>query len=126
MFRITDKPVSPQEASESLKTDISGSVVTHFAILRPSSEGPRLIAMEYEVSQKTAEEELSRIESELRSRWQIQDVGLWRRAGRLGMGEIILIAAVSAPHRREAFEACEYAVERLRGMISVKKREIYE
>ncbi len=48
------------------------------------------------------------------------------RTGRLSLGEIILVAAVSAPHRKDAFEACQYAVEQLRGMSSVKKKEIYE
>jgi molybdopterin synthase catalytic subunit len=46
--------------------------------------------------------------------------------GKLVLGEIILIAAIAAPHRKDAFEACQYAIERLRGMTSVQKRENYE
>ena len=73
-----------------------------------------------------AEEELSRIASDIAARWQIQDVALCRRTGRLKLGELILAAAVSAAHRREAFEACQYAVERLKAMKSIAKREIWQ
>jgi len=53
-------------------------------------------------------------------------VALCRRMGRLKPGEVILVAAVSAAHRREALEACQHAVERLRAMRSVSKREVWE
>ncbi len=126
MIRVTDKPIVPQDVAGSLKTDVSGSVVTHTAILRPSEGARKLAFMEYEASKEAAKKELSQIESEIRGKWEIQDIALWRRLGRVGLGEVILVASVAAPHRKEAFEACEYAVEKLRGMNSVKRREIYE
>jgi molybdopterin synthase catalytic subunit len=54
----------------------------------------------------------------------MQDIALCRRIGKLNLGDAILVAAVAAPHRREAFEACMEAVERMRNMVSVKKKEI--
>jgi len=126
MIEVTKRAISTRKVVDSLKTDISGSVVVHLAILRPSSEGQKLVAIEYDMDRAIAEKELSQIEGEIRAKWEIQDVSLCRRAGKLSLGETILVAAVSAPHRKEAFEVCQYAVERLRGMTSVKKREIYE
>ena len=123
---ITSKAILPQEVLNNLKSDVSGSIVTHIGVVRPSLEGDKLLSIEYRVNEAEAERELSRIAGDIKNKWKIQDIALCRRTGTLTLGEIILIAVVSAPHRREAFEACQYAVEQLRGMISVKKREIYE
>ena len=126
MIQVTRQVISPQKVVDSLKTDVSGSVVVHLAILRPSAEGQKLVSIEYEMDKTAAEKELSQIEGEIRARWEVQDISLRRRAGKLTLGETILAAATAAPHRKEAFEACQYAVEQMRGMKSVKKREIYE
>jgi len=126
MIQVTRRAILPQKVVDSLKTDVSGSVVVHLAILRPSSGGQKLVSIEYDMDKAAAEKELSQIEGEIRTKWEVQDSSLCRRAGKLILGETILIVAVSAPHRKEAFEACQYAVEQLRGMKSVRKREIYE
>jgi len=126
MICVTDKPLSPNEVLEGLKTDASGSVVMHSGIVRASSEGKGVACMEYQADVRAAREELSRIAGDIATRWKIQDVALCRRMGRLEPGEVILVAAVSAAHRREAFEACQHAVERLKAMSSVSKREVWE
>ena len=126
MIQVTKQAISPQKVVDSLKTDVSGSVVVHLAILRPSSEGQKLVSIEYDMDKAAVEKEFSQIEGEIRAKWEVQDISLYRRAGKLILGETILAAAIAAPHRKEAFEACQYAVEQLRGMKSVRKREIYE
>jgi molybdopterin synthase catalytic subunit len=126
MVLVTDKPLFPSEVLEGLKTDASGSVVMHSGIVRASSEGKGVACIEYEADVCAAREELSCIATDIAARWQVQDVALCRRMGRLKPGEVILVAAVSAAHRREAFEACQHAVERLKAMRSVSKREVWE
>ena len=108
-----------------LNASDSGSLVTHIGIVRPSSEGKKVTSVEYQIEKDRAERELNQIVGDIKSKWQIQDAALLRRMGKLALGEIILIAVIAAPHRKDAFEACQYAVERLRGMTSVKKKEIY-
>ncbi|MGQ9573516.1 MAG: molybdenum cofactor biosynthesis protein MoaE [Dehalococcoidia bacterium] len=126
MILITDEPLSPGQILEALRTDASGSVVIHVGIVRPFSEGRTVASIEYQADVAAAEEELSRIAADIAARWQVQDVALCRRTGRLKLGEVILVAAVSAAHRREAFEACQYAVEHLKAMKSIAKREIWK
>ncbi|MFW6102635.1 MAG: molybdenum cofactor biosynthesis protein MoaE [Chloroflexota bacterium] len=126
MIQVTKETVLLQRVLDSLKTDTSGSVVTHTAIIRPSSEGKRVVSIEYQANKTEAEEELQQIASEIGTELEIQDISLYRRLGKLKVGDAILIAAVAAPHRKEAFQACAEAVERMRGMTSVSKREIYE
>jgi molybdopterin synthase catalytic subunit len=126
MILVTHESLSPGQILEALKTDASGSVVIHVGIVRPFSEGKTVACIEYEADVGAAAEELSRIASDIAARWQIQDLALCRREGRLKLGEVILVAAVSAAHRGEAFEACEYAVEHLKAMKSIAKREIWQ
>jgi molybdopterin synthase catalytic subunit len=126
MIKVTEKSVSPQFLLDSLKTNSSGSVVMHISIVRRDSNGRRVVSIEYEADINAAERELSHIVNEILTKWTIQDIALCRRRGRLDLGDVILMVAVAAPHRKEAFEACEYAVERMRNMDSVKKKEILE
>jgi len=126
MVKVTEALVSPQLLLDSLRTDSSGSIVTHLGIVRPDSNGQKVVSIEYEANINVSERELSNIANEILTKWGIQDIALYRRVGKLNLGDVILIAAVSAPHRREAFEACNYAVECMRSMKSVRKKEILE
>jgi molybdopterin synthase catalytic subunit len=126
MVKVTDALVSLQLLLESLKTDSSGSIVMHLGIVRPESEGRKVISIEYEAGINAAESELLYITKEIRAKWKIQDIVLYRRVGKLNLGDVILIAAIATPHRKEAFEACEYAVERMRSMTSIRKKETVE
>ena len=126
MVKVTEALVSPQLLLDSLKTDTSGSIVMHLGIVRPDSNGQKVISIEYEADINASEKELLRITNEILTKWEIQDIALCRRIGRLDLGDLILIVAVASPHRKEAFEACEYAVECMRSMKSVKKKEIFK
>jgi len=126
MVKVTEASVSPQLLLDSLNTDSSGSIVTHLGIVRPDSNGRKVVSIEYEADINASERELSNIATEILTKWGIQDIALYRRVGKLNLGDVILIAAVGAPHRKEAFEACDYAVECMRGMKSVRKKEILE
>ena len=126
MVKATEAVLSPQLLLDSLRTDSSGSIVMHLGIVRPDSNGRRVVSIEYEADINAAERELSRITNEIRVKWKTQDIALSRRVGKLSLGDVILIAAIAAPHRKEAFEACDYAVECMRNMKSVRKKEILE
>ena len=126
MVKVTEASVSPQLLLDSLNTDSSGSIVTHLGIVRPDSSGRKVLSIEYEADVNASERELSNIANEILTKWGIQDIALYRRVGKLNLGDVILIAAVGAPHRKEAFEACNYAVECMRSMKSVRKKEILE
>jgi molybdopterin synthase catalytic subunit len=126
MVKVTEALVSPQLLLDSLRTDSSGSIVTHLGIVRPNSNGRKVVSIEYEADINASERELSNIANEILAKWEIQDIALYRRVGKLNLSDVILIAAVGAPHRKEAFEACEYAVECMRSMKSVRKKEILD
>jgi molybdopterin synthase catalytic subunit len=85
-----------------------------------------VVSIEYEADINASERELSNIANEILTKWEIQDIALCWRIGRLDLGDLILMVAVAPPHSKEAFEACEYAVESMRSMKSVRKKEILE
>ena len=124
MILITGEPVFPQQVLTNLKTHDSGSLVMHVGVVRPFSEGKKVMAIEYQIKRPEAERELSDLASEIRTQWEIDDIALCRRAGQLNFGEVILIAAVSAGRHKAAFQACQFAVEKMKNMSSVSKREL--
>ncbi len=124
MIQINAEPVSPQQVLANLKTSNAGSVVIHLGVVRPVSEGKKVVSIEYQADRQMAERELSSLASEIQGRWQIDDVALCRRTGQLNFGEVILVAAVAAPRHKAAFQACQFAVEQMKNMASIKKREL--
>ena len=94
-------------------------------VVRPASEGKKVVSIEYLINGKEAENELCDIASEIRTRGEIEDIAPCRRAGRLNFGEVILVVAVSAPRHKAAFDACQGAVEKRKGLRSVTKREVF-
>ncbi|MBI5967040.1 MAG: molybdenum cofactor biosynthesis protein MoaE [Deltaproteobacteria bacterium] len=125
MIQLTEEPISPQQVLANLKIHQSGSIVIHVGAVRPFSEGRKVVAIEYQVNRKATERELSNIASEIRTRWEVEDIALCRRMGRLSFGEVILVAAISAPRHKAAFQACQFAVEQMKNMASVTKKELF-
>jgi molybdopterin synthase catalytic subunit len=126
MIQVTENEISPPGVLAGMKVSGSGSVVLHVGVVRPFSEGKRVTSIEYLVERKEGEKELSDIASGIKGQWEIEDIALFRRAGRLSFGEVILLVAVSAPRHKAAFQACQWAVEKMKGMASVRKREVFE
>ena len=126
MIQVTENEISPPGVLASMKVSGSGSVVLHVGVVRPISEGKKVTSIEYLVERKEGEKELSDIASGIKNQWEIEDIALFRRAGRLSFGEVILLVAVSAPRHKAAFQACQWAVEKMKSMASVRKREVFE
>ncbi len=66
------------------------------------------------------------IADEIYSKWGLDKVAMMHRIGRLEIGEVIVAIAVASPHRKEAFEACQYAIDRLKEVVPIWKREIWQ
>ena len=100
-----------------------GAVVTFLGTVRDLTGDEVTVALDYEAYGPMAEKKLAEIETEVRRRWPVGDVALVHRLGRLDVGEISVAVAVSAPHRAEAFDALRYAVDTLKELVPIWKRE---
>jgi molybdopterin synthase catalytic subunit len=124
---VSTQRVDPTQVYSLIKKDIAGSVVLHFAIVRGSSENRITSSIEFRPTGETKEidKELRTISNEIRKKWQIEDMVVIRVLGRLNVCDIISLVGVSSPHKEEAFEACRYGVDRLKGMTTIIKNEAF-
>jgi len=126
MIKITEKPISPELVINKVKTDNSGCVVTYVGVIRDNSQGKQVLSVEYEDSEGTAEKRLQEIASEIRQKWQLNNLAICHRIGKLKVGEINLVVAIAAAHRQEGFAACQYAIDRFKEIMPTKKKETYQ
>jgi molybdopterin synthase catalytic subunit len=116
LIEVTAAPILPETAFNAVRRDAYGVVISYIGTVRNlSQEGRRVLCLELQAaSADLARRELSGIAGEIRDRWRLDDVALIQRVGRLEVGEVLLVVAVGAPHRKEALEACQYAVDRFK------------
>jgi molybdopterin synthase catalytic subunit len=123
---ITDRPLDPAPIVKQVRTDHDGAIVTFLGVTRDHDDGRRVACLEYEAYQPMAEQKIAGIIAEMKARWDIGGVAVAHRTGRVDIGETSMVLAVSAAHRRPAFEAALYFVDRLKEIVPIWKKEHYE
>lgn len=130
-YEITDRPLSLDDVARRVMAPDRGGV-TVFAgtvrgITRPADGQGREFAtdyLEYEAYPQMAEEALARIAAEVQARWPaISAISMVHRVGRLEVGDIAVVIAVAAAHRQETFDACHYAIDRIKQIAPIWKKE---
>ena len=126
MIKITGKPISPNAVVDKAKTRGSGCVVTYVGLIRDCSEGKPVLSVEYQDSTGNARQALQRIADEAKRRWQLENVAISHRTGKLKVGDINLVVAVASAHRNEGFTACQYIIDRFKEDLPTTKMETYQ
>jgi len=126
MIEVTHEPLDPEVVTRKVVKDTNGAVVTFLGTTRDNFEGKRVITLEYEAFEEMAVKKLEEIRQGLMAEFQIEDIAIAHRIGRVDIGQISLVVAVASPHRKEAFLACHEAVDRLKATVPIWKKEIYE
>ena len=123
---ITDKPILPELVVDKVKTDSSGCVLAYIGLIRENSRGKQVLSVEYKDTKGTAENRLREIASEVRQKWQLNNIAIYHRIGKLKVGDINLVIAVASAHRQEGFAACQYAIDRFKQIMPTHKTETYQ
>jgi MoaE-MoaD fusion protein len=127
MYRVTPEPLSADALADAVTVPEAGGVVVFLGVVRDNSGGRRVVALEYEAHGPMAEAKMKEIGEAVQRRWPgVKQVAMAHRVGRLAIGEASVIIAVAAAHRHEAFEACHFAIDRLKETVPIWKREIFE
>lgn len=126
MYRITRDPIHPDALYGEVLRDCNGAVVTFCGVVRDNSGGRRTDYLVYDAYAEMAERKMAEIGAEVEQRWNIGHVAMLHRVGRLEIGEISVLIAVASPHRAQAFEACHYAIDRLKAVVPIWKKEVGE
>ena len=125
MIEITGRPIAPELVVDKVKTDSSGCVLAYIGLIREYSRGKQVFSVEYKDAKGTAENRLQEIASEVRQQWQLENIAICHRIGKLKVGDINLVIAVASAHRQEAFAACQYAIDRFKQIMPTHKTETY-
>ena len=123
--KITESKINEEEITASVRNDDSGAVITFLGTARRSSKGREVIHLEYDAYPEMAESKIKEIIAELIDKYKIKDAAFIHRIGKVELGDTIVIIAISAPHSKEAFEASRYAVQRLKSVVPIWKKEVW-
>lgn len=124
MVRLTREPIDHAALTEAARRPGCGAVVTFLGTVRDLTGDEVTVALEYEAYPPMAESQMSAIAADVRERWRVGQVVLVHRLGRLDVGEISVAVAVSAPHRADAFDACRHAIDRLKEVVPIWKKDL--
>lgn len=123
MIELRHDSLSLDRCVEAVRRPASGGVATFVGSVREHSDGHAVRFLEYEAYEPMALAKMQQVVDEAASRWPVQGMAIQHRLGRLEIGEDAVIIAVSCPHRAEAFEACRFAIDRLKEIVPIWKKE---
>jgi molybdopterin converting factor subunit 1 len=125
-FELTTNPIDVGAVARRVVLAECGATVTLDGYAREWTRGRRTLYLVYEAYAPMALREMERLGREAHERFEIAHIGIVHRTGRLEIGETSVVIAVGAPHRRAAFEACEWAIRELKRTVPIWKKEIFE
>lgn len=123
MVHLTHDVIDYQTLTEEVRRGDCGAVVTFLGTVRDLTEGRVTVALDYEAYPEMALRKMTEVEADTCERWPVRAIGMIHRLGRLAVGDVSVAVAVSCPHRAEAFEACRHAIDRLKELVPIWKKE---
>ncbi len=122
-FGLTEAPLDLSSLVAWATAPEYGAVVSFLGTTRSPNRGAEVAYLEYEAYPEMAQKVMAQILGEMRARWDLGRIALWHRLGRVDPGEASIAIVVSARHRKEAFLACQYAIDRVKQILPVWKKE---
>jgi molybdopterin synthase catalytic subunit/molybdopterin converting factor small subunit len=127
IYRVVTEPLSPDAIAAEVDDPGAGGIVIFSGVVRNETGGRPVKFLEYEAHAPMAEVKMREIGEAVRVRWPgVRRVAMLHRIGRLEIGEASVLIAVAAAHRGDAFEACRYAIDTLKRIVPVWKKEHFE
>ena len=126
MIEIVSHPIDVAAVTAAAGEARAGAIVTFVGTTRDHNDGRRVTRLEYEAYPEMAIAEMRKIASTLRERWPIERAAIVHRIGVVPIGEASVVIAVSSAHRVAAFEACHFAIDRLKEVVPIWKKEHFE
>lgn len=125
-FELTVEPIDVGAVARRVVLPECGATVTLDGYAREWTKGKRTLYLIYEAYDTMALTEMQRLGVEAHKQFEIAHIGIVHRTGRIDIGETSVVIAASAPHRKAAFQACEWAIKELKRTVPIWKKEIYE
>jgi molybdopterin synthase catalytic subunit len=123
MVQLTHEPIDFHALTGSVRSPHCGAVALFLGTVRDLTGEQVTVFLDYEAYAPMAEKKMAEIEAEVRGKWPIGEIAMVHRLGRLDVGEVSVAVAVSCPHRAEAFEACRFAIDTIKELVPIWKKE---
>ena len=125
-FLLSEQPLSLDAAVREVESEEAGAIATFTGTTRLHSRGRTVTHLDYEAFPGMAEKVMTELADVLKEKYELCDVAIHHRVGRVGIGETSVVIAVSAPHRADALAACKEAIDTLKETVPLWKKEVYE
>jgi MoaE-MoaD fusion protein len=125
-FRLSAEPVSLDAVVDEVRSDRAGAIATFVGTTRVESRGRTVEHLDYEAYEGMAENVMAEIAAGLKQRYDLCEIAIHHRTGRVEIGDASVVIAVSAPHRQDALAACRDAIDTLKEQVPLWKKEVYE
>ncbi|MGG1675805.1 molybdenum cofactor biosynthesis protein MoaE [Neobacillus sp. NRS-1170] len=123
MYEISKEPINIQAVIDKVVQREAGAITTFIGTVRELTHGKKTLFLIYEAYEAMAVKKLEQIGSEIEERWEGSSVAITHRVGRLDITDVAVVIAVSTPHRADAYEANRYAIERIKEIVPIWKKE---
>jgi molybdopterin synthase catalytic subunit len=125
-FRLSAEPLDPNAAVAEVSVPEAGAVATFIGTTRVRSRGRTVQYLDYEAYAEMAEKVMAELAESLKAKHDVSEVAIHHRTGRVDIGAVSVVIAVSAPHRAAALTACAEAIDTLKETVPLWKKEVYE
>ena len=126
MVRIQAEAIVPDEVLAAVRGDRDGAEVLFVGAVRNHNAGRRVQYLEYHAYPAMAEQEMAKLRDQAFERFEISEVAIVHRTGRMEIGDAAVAIAVAAPHRAPAFDACRWIIDTLKQTVPIWKKEFFE
>ena len=125
-IQLKETTLSTQECVDFVASDSAGGTTVFIGTVRNKTKGKTVVRLEFEAYPPMAISEMKKIAEQAKEKWNAEKICIHHRTGVLDIGEIPVIIAVATPHRKAAFEACQYCIDTLKETVPIWKKEIFE
>jgi len=126
MIKITEKRIDVQKAIDTASSLGAGAVNVFIGTVRSNAHGKNVVWLEYEAYETMAVGEIRKIIDDASHRWPLLGWAVSHRIGTLRPGEVSVVVAVSTPHRKDSFEACQFIIDTVKEKVPIWKKEVFE
>ncbi|MFN0121393.1 MAG: molybdenum cofactor biosynthesis protein MoaE [Blastocatellia bacterium] len=126
IFEITREPIGKAGLESRLLTGEAGAIVTFDGVVRDNTKGRPVISLHYDAYAPMALKELHRLGAEIREQWpDVARIGIIHRFGEMRISDSSVVIVITSPHRKTAFAACQFAIDRLKQTVPIWKKELF-
>jgi molybdopterin synthase catalytic subunit len=126
LFRLIREPINIQQITESIQRPEDGAIVVFDGVVRNNSKNKAVRFLEYDAYEAMALKKLEEIGLRAKSEFEIRDIAIVHRLGHMEVGECSIVIAVASAHRGPAFDACRFAIDTIKKIVPIWKKEFYE